>query len=173
YDERHIAALRAVRSLRRRGLALDEIRSSLPALLVPETATEGSAIDAELLEQVADASPAARLVDAALRGFSTHGFDEMSVATLCSDAGVAKATFYRCFGSKDALFVAAANAAVERAVAGFTAEMAGGESTDHAAIFARHLRASLPVLLELAKRTTQEPAATVGATVSLFAELAE
>jgi AcrR family transcriptional regulator len=172
YDQRHVAALSAIRSLRQRGLTLDEIRRSLPALVVDTGSGAGAAVDPLLVSRVADASPTARLIDAVLRTSSAHGFGDMSVVSLCSDAGVAKATFYRCFGSKDALFVAAAAAAIERTATGFAAEIAQHD-VDPAMVFARCLRPSLPVLLELAKRAIQEPAVTAAPTMSLFAGLAD
>jgi AcrR family transcriptional regulator len=164
YDERHISALRMIRSLRERGCTLAEVREVLPELL--------PGIDVDLDDLVADRHPEAKLIDAAIDAFAEHSFREVSIADLCERADVAKATFYRCFDSKEALFLATARAVVERAIDGFTAESPTADPQQHTAIFARHLRRGLPMLLELAKRVTQESGPTVGEAVTLFADLA-
>lgn len=48
-----------------------------------------------------DSDVAKRLADAALRLFSSRGFDRTSVQELCEGAGVSKGAFYYYFGSKD------------------------------------------------------------------------
>jgi AcrR family transcriptional regulator len=164
YDDSHVAALRVIRSLRERGCTLDEVREVLPEVL-PD-------VGLDLDELVTDRNPVAKLIDAAIDAFAEHSFREVSIADLCERGDVARATFYRCFDSKEALFLAAARAVVERAIDGFTAESAGTDPQDHTAIFAHHLRRGLPVLLELAKRVTQESGPTVSEAVTLFADLA-
>jgi AcrR family transcriptional regulator len=172
YDDRHVAALRLIRALRQRGRSLDEIREALPSLLHGD---DERAISAESLDGgdfESDRRAKTKLIDAAMEAFSEHSFREVSIAGLCERAGVAKGTFYRWFDSKEALFLATAGAAVERAIVGFASEAPMVDLADHAAAFARHLRPALPVLLEMAKRVTQESGPTIAATVGLFADLA-
>jgi DNA-binding transcriptional MerR regulator len=164
YDDSHVAALRVIRSLRARGCTLEEVREVLPEVL-PD-------VGLDLDELVTHRNPAAKLIDAAIDAFAEHSFREVSIADLCERGDVAKATFYRCFDSKEALFLEAARAVVERAIDGFTAESARTDPQHHTAIFAQHLRRGLPVLLELAKRVTQESGPTAGEAVTLFADLA-
>ncbi|HEX2415244.1 MAG TPA: TetR/AcrR family transcriptional regulator, partial [Thermoleophilaceae bacterium] len=45
----------------------------------------------------------ARIVDAARRLFASHGVDEVTMAEVATEAGVARATVFNYFGSKHAL----------------------------------------------------------------------
>ncbi len=66
-----------------------------------------------------------RIEDCALRAFSAHGFDDVTVEQICLAAGVSPATFYRYFGAKDEVVFAYRDdflAALRDAIAG-----AGGE----------------------------------------------
>lgn len=172
YDDRHVTALAIVRSLRRRGCALAEIRDVLPDLLRAHGAHSAATIGPELAVQVGDRTPEAKLVNAAIEAFGERSFREVSITELCARADVAKGTFYRCFDSKEALFLAAARAIVEQATSGFEGEAAGSPEAERPAVFARHLRPGLPVLFELAKRVTQESGPTAGEAVTMFAGLA-
>lgn len=168
YDDRHIEALQLIRSLRGRGCSLEEISDALPELI------RSKAYDAHVDELVGDRHPQAKLIDAAIEAFAERSVNEVSVTDLCERADVAKATFYRCFDSKEVLFLAAARAVVERAIDGFAVEAATIDPQLHTATFAGYLRRGLPVLLELAKRLTQEaaPSPTVTEAAELFAGLA-
>jgi DNA-binding transcriptional MerR regulator len=171
YDDRHVTALRIIRSLRGRGCTLEEIRDVLPELLHAHrrrAATNGL----DVSELISDRHPESKLIDAAIAAFAEASFSEVSIADLCERADVARGTFYRCFDGKEALFRASARAVVERAVDGFTAEVPTADPTTHVAILARHLRRGLPVLFELAKRVTQESGPSVAETVTMFADLA-
>lgn len=161
YDNRHVAALTTVRSLRGRGCTLEEIYD-----VVRE---QGYGCD---IEQVGDRSPEAKLIDAAIEAFGEQSFREVSIAALCERADVAKGTFYRCFDSKETLFLATAQAIIGRATDGFDADVGGVPPDEHPAVFARHLRHGLPVLFELAKRVTQESGPAIGEAAAMFTGLA-
>lgn len=172
YDERHVTALTMVRSLRRRGCSLEEIREMVGDLLRDREGRCTRVEGLELAARVTDRSPESKLIDAAIAEFAQHGFHEVSIASLCERADVAKGTFYRCFASKEAVFLAAARAIIERAIDGFDRVAADLPESDRPAVFATHLRPGLPVLFELAKRLTQEAGPPVGEAVSLFTGLA-
>ncbi|MBM3125626.1 MAG: TetR/AcrR family transcriptional regulator [Chloroflexi bacterium] len=48
----------------------------------------------------------AKIIDAAIKLFSAHGYNAASVDDICSQAGVSKGAFYHHFDSKQALFLA-------------------------------------------------------------------
>lgn len=48
----------------------------------------------------------ARIMEAAIKLFSTRGFNEASVDDICEEAGISKGAFYHHFKSKQALFLA-------------------------------------------------------------------
>ncbi len=171
YDDRHLTALGLVRALRREGRALDEIRRALPALWCADAGLLDGAIDAYVQAGPGDTTRS-RLVDAAIDAFAVEGYQAVSIEGLCARAGVAKGTFYRHFAGKDELFLTAATEVVERAIAAFTHDIEAGAGDEHAALFARHLRHGLPVLLELAKRSVQDSGEMVQAAAKLFAGLA-
>ena len=173
YDERHVAALRIVRRLRQRRLSLDRIRSALPHLVEVREERLEEAIDEHLRGCVADPSPRAKLIDAALQIFGTHGYGEVSVADLCECADVGKGTFYRYFDGKEALFLAAAHEVADQLVTAFTDELRQVSGEHEAALLAAHLRRGLPMLLELARRVLQDPGPFAPAAAALFAELVD
>jgi len=43
----------------------------------------------------------------AMRAFAERGYDNVSIASICESAGISQSTFFRLFGSKDALVFAA------------------------------------------------------------------
>ncbi|WP_162942038.1 MerR family transcriptional regulator [Desertimonas flava] len=172
YDDRHVTALTMVRSLRRRGCSLDEIRDVMGEFLRGRDGGCSAMEGLELTEQVGDRTPETKLIDAAIAEFAVHGFHEVSIAALCERADVAKGTFYRCFDSKEDVFLAAARAIIERAIDGFDQVAGSLPESERPAAFATHLRPGLPVLFELAKRLTQESGPSVSEAVTLFAGLA-
>jgi AcrR family transcriptional regulator len=175
YDDRHVRALALIRTLRARGVPLEDIRDALPPLLEADESDVDAAVAAGLVgHEQRDAYT--RLVDAAINAFATHGYGEVSIGDVCEQAGVAKATFYRHFDSKASLFRSAATIVVERAVVEFERAIASGQVTTHATAFARCLRPGLPVLFELAKQSIQgdcESTQAVASAVPLFVELVE
>lgn len=173
YDDRHVAALGIIRSLRQHGSTLEEIRVVLPTLWQREQSRCQAAVDQYILLQQHTQSPMARLMAAAIDAFGQQSFGEVSIDSLCSRADIAKGTFYRHFPNKEALFVAASRDVVERAVRGFTEEMQNGLTPDYVVRFARHLRPALPLLFELGKRSVADSGPTVGDPTSLFVDLVE
>jgi AcrR family transcriptional regulator len=172
YDERHVVALRIIRCLRHHGRTLEEIGAALPELwaLAPEDLDR--AIDDHLRGVAAPPCARTKLIEAAIVEFGRRGSGDVSVADLCARAGVAKGTFYRHFDNKDELFLATGTAVIERAVAGFEADVGAG-AIPEAATFARHLRPGLTVLFELAKSSVQEPSPNAGPAITSFVELVE
>jgi AcrR family transcriptional regulator len=168
YDERHVTALRAIRALRREGRALEEIRRALPGVCGRGHDPTG-AVEA-YVRRSEKPSPRTRLLDAAIVAFGHGSYHDVSVRSLCALAGVAKGTFYRYFPNKDALFLAATHAVVDRAVAGFTADVERGVAGERAVTFAGHLRECLPLLFELGKRSIQDTGPMVHAAVEVFVQ---
>ena len=64
--------------------------------------------------RLARADREAQLIDIALRRFSEDGFQGVSVDDIAGEAGVTKPMVYAYFGSKEGLFIAAAEQAAER-----------------------------------------------------------
>lgn len=172
YDDRHIAALGIIRSLRRHGRTLEEIRVVMPNLWQRGQARCQAAVD-EYIERQHQQAPMARLMDAAIEAFGRQSFGEVSIDSLCSRADIAKGTFYRHFANKEALFLDASREVVERAVRGFAEEMRGGLTPDYTGRFARHLRPALPLMFELGKRSVADSGSTVRDAISLFVDLVE
>ena len=173
YDERHVAALGIIRSLRQHGRTLDEIREALPDLWRRGQTRRQEAVDDYIEHQQHAQLPTARLLEAAIEAFGQQSFGEVSIDGLCSRAGVAKGTFYRHFPNKEALFLAASREVVELAVRGFTEEMQGGLTTDYTVRFARHLRPALPLLFELGKRSVADSKPSGHDITALFVDLVE
>jgi AcrR family transcriptional regulator len=172
YDERHVAALGIIRSLRQHGSTLDEIRGVMPALW-QRGQTCQAAVDEYIEHQHQAQAPTARLMEAAIEAFGQQSFGEVSIDGLCARADIAKGTFYRHFPNKEALFLTASREVVERAVRGFTDEMQGGLTTDYIVRFARHLRPALPLLFELGKRSVADSNPTVHDITALFVDLVD
>jgi AcrR family transcriptional regulator len=167
YDERHVEAVRLVRLLReRRGLSLEAIGHMLPELLPdllgrPDSGAFRPEMWHQLLERhgasVAVPSTSARLLDAGLAAFCRHGHADVTVDDVCRAADVAKGSFYRYFGSKEELFLAAATEVgrqVAAALAGHGAE-APVEPARAAALLRQAIAPYLAVLLDLASLAVQ------------------
>jgi AcrR family transcriptional regulator len=174
YDERHVAALGAIRALRAHQVPLDTIRTVLPALL--EEGRGNLTEDAwDALIQVrstATSDPAAdRLLDAARDAFARHGYDGVSVGEICDAAGIAKGTFYRYFDSKDAIFVAAARSTVD--AVGEQLDKRGRTLSEAEAIGElESLMAPLaPLLLEAATREMRDEPRSSGIVASVAQDL--
>ncbi len=122
YDETHVEALRAIRTLRKRpGLSLAAIGELLPSLLSNQ---HEQAFRTDMWDEVIAAhlrlaessSPAAQLVATARKLFSEDGFAHTNVEDITLAAGLAKGTFYRHFASKEEIFLSAVRS-VPQAVA--------------------------------------------------------
>ena len=155
YDQRHVDVLHAIRLLREtENLPLATIRGLLPLLAGTATDADYERVVRDLAEHLRSSGPAlpsARLLSAARDSFARRGYDTVNVEDLCCEAGVAKGSFYRYFGSKEEIFVAAARSTVD-AVGD---ELMGSEGlTDDEAVDAlRPLLAPLvPLYLEVLAR---------------------
>ncbi|MBO0729498.1 MAG: TetR family transcriptional regulator [Acidimicrobiaceae bacterium] len=157
YDERHVEALRLIRTLReRRGLSLDEIAQLLPELLTSkDTTLEGD--DGE----PADARQ--RVVAAAIEAFQTRSYAEVAVSDIAEAAGVAKGSVYRHFAAKEDLFRAAIEQVLEDTADDFAQAvdaLGGASGIAHdpgqtALVFAGLVAKALPLLLELGARAAK------------------
>ena len=162
YDQRHVQALKLVRSLReQRGLGLPMIRRIMPELsrLEAEEAFRPEIWDRALAPRISRRpTPSARLVEAAKEAFAKRGYGEVNVDEICRAAHLAKGSFYRHYRSKEELFLAAAESLADE-VAGLFREAAEDGPIDFAnagAVLARYLEPRLPVFLELLARSIQE-----------------
>jgi AcrR family transcriptional regulator len=158
YDERHVRALRLIRSLReRRHVPLPAIKRVLPELLAlePTEAFLPEMWDRALAPRGRDArrDPGARLLAAAREAFAQRGYGEVNVDELCRAAGIAKGSFYRHFRSKEELFLNVAQVAADEVAAAFRTERTA--SDDPADTLARVLAPRLPIFLDLFSRGLQ------------------
>lgn len=162
YDERHVHALRLIRSLRdKRGLSLPMIRRILPELMALE---QSDAFRPEMWDRAmgprmprSERLPSARLLRAAEQAFAQRGYDEVNVDELCRAARIAKGSFYRHYRSKEDLFLAVAERAATDVAARF-AESTGGEAVTAnraGATLGPIVRPVLPIFLELTARAVQ------------------
>jgi AcrR family transcriptional regulator len=159
YDERHVVALKAIRFLRDEGeLSLAAIGEILPALLAGPDLVEGSETQrwsrtmAEYRQRSSASRPAARLLAAARCSFASQGYDTVNVEDICDQAGVAKGSFYRYYGSKYEIFLAAARSTVD--VVGDELEEAPHPLSEQEAVdeLAPLLAPMLPLYLEVLTR---------------------
>ena len=163
YDERHVAALSAIRALRAHQVPLERVRRVLPLL---EASTDKLSEDgwASLIAEGSTGSDptAERLLEVARDSFARHGYDGVSVGEICDTAGVAKGTFYRYFASKDAIFVAAARSTVE--AVGEELDRLGGTLSEREALWELEslLTPLVPLLLEAATRELREQPRSAG-----------
>ena len=113
----------------------------------------------------------AAFVDGTLAELARRSLDELTVADLCAAAGVGKSTFYRYFDSKEAAFLAAADAAADR-----VAEALGASPDQEPLEFSSRLRdvlaPLLPVLLELAMRASRGAPSFAIAAANVFDRIA-
>jgi AcrR family transcriptional regulator len=158
YDDRHVQAVRLVRTLReRQGMHLEEIAEVIPGLLA--ATGESQAVG----DEAPDTSPEAatdvreRLIDAAFRQFRSHSYDEVTVGAVADAANVAKGSFYRHFASKEELFTAVVEHLLAELATNFAEAvdtLGGAEGLAvaperFAEVFALLVARSLPVLLEV------------------------
>lgn len=157
YDDRHVTALRGVRTLRGAwGLSLEEIGAVLPELLDhPELAAQLARTDAD--------GAAERLVAVAVDAFRERSFAEVTVADLALRAGVAKGSVYHHFASKEDLFTAAVTRVLADTAAAF-ADVVGrlggprrvaAAPEQAAAELAVPVALALPLLIEVGARAAK------------------
>lgn len=160
YDDRHAAAVRAVRYLReRRGLGLEEIAAVLPGVLAD---TDRSAwLDGWDADGGADAPR--RILHAAVEAFRTRDYAEVTVSDVAASAGVAKGSVYRHYSSKEQLFAASVERVLDDTAEAFASVVArlGGparvtESPEQAAAdLALPVAMALPLLIEVGARAAK------------------
>lgn len=163
YDQRHVQALRLIRTLRdQRKLSLREIRPIVPKLmgLDREEAFRPEMWDRVAGIQLARASrrsPSARLLAAAVDAFSRRGFDDVNVDEICRAAGLAKGSFYRHYRSKEELYFAAAEAAALEVAESFRSAADGPGEAHHPTsdLLAGALQPRLPLFVDLLTRALQ------------------
>jgi AcrR family transcriptional regulator len=158
YDERHVRALRLIRSLREhRHVPLATIKRVLPELLAlePMEAFLPEMWDRALAPRAKDTKrdPGARLLAAARDAFARRGYGEVNVDELCRAAGIAKGSFYRHYRSKEELFLTVAQVAADEVAEAFRMERDAAE--DPADVLASILAPRLPIFLDLFSRGLQ------------------
>lgn len=103
YGDEHVARLREIAKLRaERGLSLHELRRRFEQRAARPHAPPRPA---RRPARETDASVREKLIDVATRRFTEDGFDAANVNAIAREAGIGKATLYRYFRSKTALFV--------------------------------------------------------------------
>lgn len=153
YDDRHVQALLLIRRLRERRQSLEDIRQILPGLMTAEEEAFRPEMWESALDGAALAPDAAdRLLGAATAAFVERGYADVTVGEVAAEAGLAKGTVYRHYSSKEDVFHAAVEAAVERVLAEFEAGRPAGGTlpvAEAAARLAPRLQPLLPMVLDL------------------------
>jgi AcrR family transcriptional regulator len=164
YDESHVLALQLIRVLRQRQIPLSVIGQVLPELMAADEQLRAEIWARILAAPSKTTSPAAdavmqRVLEAATREFSRHGYADANVASISEAAGLAKGSLYRLFPSKESLFLATAEAVVARATAAFAAaaSQAGGRIPEDQATTTLHRRRARRHPLRVASRRTPAP----------------
>jgi AcrR family transcriptional regulator len=154
YDERHVAAVLAIRETRRAmGLPLASIARVLPGI------ADGGPPSGDVRGNAGCDEPdvAARLVDAAIGLFSSPGFASVTMSDIAERAGIAKGSVYRFFPSKEELFLTAVRTCVDRAMAELETRAAALgpplDTDDAARILGESVRPAMPLLMDLAAQT--------------------
>ncbi len=165
YSQRHADAVERVRELRERHrLPLRHIAQIMDAENPGQTDMASLADSGEQLRSVA------------VQEFALRGYTEVSVADICTQAGVAKGTFYRYFRSKQDLFFQAVEAVVDNIAEEFAASVDGQVGLSRQELtrkLAETLLPGLPIMLELAKRSVQGQVEHAAAAQRVFWRLAE
>jgi len=171
YGAVHRDTLVAIRTLRERyRLSLSAIAEILPALTAAQESTagaqgstagaQGSApgvpwdeIVGEYLARGSSAACQARLLAVARDLFVARGYDGVNVAEICNAAGIAKGSFYKYFGSKDEIYLAAVRSTVDVVEAAFDASEPLENASRATEELTRVLEPVLPLLLEVVTRS--------------------
>ena len=117
-----------------------------------------------------------QLRNVAIQEFALRGYTEVSVAEICTQAGVAKGTFYRHYRSKQDLFFRAVEAVVDNTAEDFSASIDGQIGLSRQELtrrLAEALLPGLPIMLEVAKRSVQGQVEHAAAAQRVFWRLAE
>jgi AcrR family transcriptional regulator len=158
YDQRHVAALKAIRALRnQRGLPLAVIRQVLPELLAAgESHCLGDGVWEAVLMSHVDAGgralPPPRLVAVARESFVRLGYDGVSVGDICDASGIAKGSFYRFFDSKYDLFLFVVRSTVDAVGSRFDDLPAPADEAEAVAELRSLLAPIIPLYLEVMAR---------------------
>ncbi|MCY3577785.1 MAG: TetR family transcriptional regulator [bacterium] len=165
YDQRHVDAVERIRDLRE--------RHRLPLRHIAQIMDAESTDNADMAK-VPDSGE--QLRDMAIQEFALRGYTEVSVADICTLAGVAKGTFYRHYRSKQDLFFHAVEAVVDNTAEEFAAAVAGQVGLSRQELtrrLAETLLPGLPIMLEVAKRSVQGQVEHAAAAQRVFWRLAE
>ena len=106
-----------------------------------------------------------RLLSVAENAFARYGYEDVSVAQICEQAGVTKGAFYHHFPSKQALFLAVIHAWVDRLKTQLVAALEGATDrpaaldamAETAARALRDARGKLPLFLAFWHRAARDP----------------
>ncbi len=171
YGAVHRDILVAIRTLRERyRLSLTAIAEILPALAGVQVPTAGAQeptagaeaampgvpwdeIVGEYLARGSSAACQARLLAVARDLFVARGYDGVNVAEICDAAGIAKGSFYKYFGSKDEIYLAAVRSTVDVVEAAFDATDPPEDASRATEELTRVLEPVLPLLLEVVTRS--------------------
>lgn len=165
YNQQHADAVARIRDLRE--------RHRLPLRHIAQIM---GAESSDSTEVAAPPDSGDQLRDVAIQEFALRGYTEVSVADICTQAGVAKGTFYRHYRSKQDLFFRAVEAVVDSTAENFAAAVAGEVGLSREELtrrLAESLLPGLPIMLEVAKRSVQGQVEHAAAAQQVFWRLAE
>jgi AcrR family transcriptional regulator len=107
----------------------------------------------EYLARGSSAACQTRLLAVARDLFVARGYDGVNIAEICDAAGIAKGSFYKYFGSKDEIYLAAVRSTVDVVEAAFDATEPLEDASRATEELTRVLEPVLPLLLEVVTRS--------------------